>query len=70
MSGRARSSVLDFTLAAAVLVLLPVTVVASFTIKGWVAFVPLGLIIGCLMILIVVHMWRMFKDFKRRVGSL
>lgn len=70
MSGRAGPSVLDFALAAAALIMLPVTVVASFMIKGWVAFVPLGLIIGCLMILIVVHMWRMFKDFKRRVGSL
>ena len=70
MSGRAGPSVLDLTLAAAALILLPVTVVAFFTIKGWVAFIPLGLVISCLIILIVVHMWLMFKDFKRRVGSL
>jgi hypothetical protein len=70
VSGRAGASVLDFTLAAAALILLPISVVAFFAIKGWVAFIPLGFIIVCMMILIVAHLWRMFRDFKRRVGAL
>ena len=70
MAGRRGVSPLDYAVAAALLLLLPVSVLALFTLKGWVAYIPLVFIIVCIIVLIVVHIWRMFSDYKRRLGAL
>jgi hypothetical protein len=70
VSRRSGPSVLDFTLATSALLLLPVTVVAFFAFQWWIAFIPLVFVIGCLIVIILAHMWRMFRDFKRQVSTL
>jgi hypothetical protein len=70
VSKRSGPSVLDFTVACSVLLLLPLTVVAFFAFKWWVAFIPLGFVIGCLMVVIFAHVWRMLRDFKRQLSAL
>jgi hypothetical protein len=56
--------------AVAMLLLLPISVLAVFILKGWVAFIPLGFIIMCLIVLILAHLWSMFRDFKRQMSTL
>lgn len=44
---RSRGSGLDMALAALAIIMIPIAVFAAFTVKWWLAFIPLGIIIAC-----------------------
>ena len=57
-------------LAALAIIMIPIAVFAAFTVKWWLAFIPLGIIIACMLYLIFSGIRRLFKDAKAKGGIL
>jgi hypothetical protein len=65
-----RGSIWEMILAAIVIVLIPVSVFVFFTTMWWLAFIPLGLIIVGMLVLIGGYIGGMIKDVERKENML
>jgi hypothetical protein len=66
MNSRKGPSVLDIAFAGFALALIPLAVIACFTVEWWLAFVPLGFVIALIIVLIFLRLRRLFKDVQAK----
>jgi len=67
---RAGPSALDIALAGIALILIVVGVFVCFTVKWWLAFIPLGLAAVLVVYTLVMYFYRQIKEIEREENIL